>query len=202
MDNPLFWIIGIAVIAVLAVIGRANEKNEKSNRGININAQELQALKYLLEEQAKMVISDIEHDYMVEFTDEQWERFLKADNPALAAFKELPKGIPPLEEFKENLFEKGNQFLYGFGLNFETANEASVLLKKEIDSMDNYYLVLMMKKINSSATDEYAFMRNTINYDSLASGLLHGIAEEMESDELMSCVMHHAKKKGWLDSSK
>ena len=57
-----------------------------------------------------------------------------------------------------------------------------------------------MRRINQSATGKYAFMKNTINYDSTVSSLLYNIAEETENEELKFCVARHAEKKGWLDS--
>ena len=203
----LYFLAGIGVI-VMIVAGVRFFSAQQEISSISKQVSEMQQdagrrdlLRHAFEEQAKMIISDIQHDYMVEFTEEQWERFLKEDNPALAAFEALPKGMPPLEEFKEKLFDKGNHFLYGCGLDFETANDASLLLKKEIDTMDEMYLGFLMRRINQSATGEYAFMKNTINYDSTVSSLLYTIAEETENEELAACVMRHAEKKGWINSA-
>lgn len=156
-----------------------------------------QFVRSLVDDRMKMVISDIEHDYMVEFTDEQWEAFLKESNPAKAALCAVPKGMPPLEEFHEKLLGKGKELLYGFGLDFETADRASALLKKEIEQYDRMCLKFLMMKINQTAVGEYEFMRNIINYDSTVSGILYDISERMPSEELKWHVLNHAKKKGW-----
>lgn len=202
-----FYFLGAVgiIVMIVAFVRSFSAQQEISSISKELDemkkdAERQDMLRYLFEEQAKMIISDIQHDYMVEFTGEQLEQFLKEENPALAAFEALPKGMPPLEEFKEKLFDKGNQFLYGCGLDFETANDASISLKKEIDTMDEMYLGFLMRRINQSATGKYAFMKNTINYDSTVSSLLYNIAEETENEELKFCVARHAEKKGWLDS--
>lgn len=203
-----FYFLGVVgiIVMIVAFVRSFSAQQEISNLSKELDemkkdAERQDMLRYLFEEQAKMIINDIQHDYMVEFTGEQWEQFLKEDNPALAAFSALPKVIPPIAEFRENIIIKGDEFLYGFDLSPETVENARRSLAVAMKSTTRKDMVSAITEANEEATGEYAFMKNTINYDWLCSGALMFVANEINSEELAACVMRHAEKKGWINSN-
>jgi hypothetical protein len=58
MDEPLFWIIGIATVIVLIVIGWANSKIEERDREHNIAMHELEKREKEIEERQKLLKQD------------------------------------------------------------------------------------------------------------------------------------------------